>query len=139
MRTMRSAVSMGSSRPEQPMHVPSSSPGLHENGQPRTTTSEGSTPASARTAVDFAVPLLPRTSTPPMRGLTAFSSSARFIGSCATIALNGNRGSVVSGSIPCIIQNSIPGCARIPCSRKGCLTSDISVTRSAYSTSCVGA
>ena len=49
----------------------------------------GSSSASPRTAVDFAVPLGPRTSSPPTAGLTALTRSARFRRSCPTIAVNG--------------------------------------------------
>ena len=40
-------------------------------------------------AVDFAVPFSPRINTPPMRGLIAFNTSARFSRSWPTRALNG--------------------------------------------------
>ena len=57
--------------------------------QPATTSISGSNGASARTAVDFAVPRSPRTSTPPMRGSTAQASSASPSASCPTIAVKG--------------------------------------------------
>src|SRR3712207_7180811 len=41
--------------------------GSQEYGQPETTFMGGRRPASARTAVDFAVPFSPRTRTPPTR------------------------------------------------------------------------
>src|SRR5690606_14989469 len=41
--------------------------------------------------VDFAVPFSPRSSTPPIAGSTAASSSARRASSCPTMALNGKR------------------------------------------------
>ena len=46
--------------------------------------------ASARTAVDFAVPFSPWIKTPPSRGLTTFSTSAFFMSSCPIMAVNGN-------------------------------------------------
>ena len=63
--------------------------GSQENRQPGTTSTAGSTAASARTAVDFAVPFSPRTSTPPIAGDTALSTSASRRSSIPTIALNG--------------------------------------------------
>ena len=45
--------------------------------------------ASARTAVDFAVPFSPRISTPPISGRTAHNKSASRSRSWPTIALNG--------------------------------------------------
>ncbi|KAA3656893.1 MAG: hypothetical protein DWQ04_29705, partial [Chloroflexi bacterium] len=50
----------------------------------------GSKAASARDAVDFAVPRSPRIRTPPICGLTAFRINARIIFSCPTMAVNGN-------------------------------------------------
>src|SRR5579863_4749905 len=47
--------------------------------------------ARARTAVDFAVPRWPRMRTPPMFGLIALRTSAVFIASCPTSAVNGMR------------------------------------------------
>jgi hypothetical protein len=44
-----------------------------------TTSISGSSAASARAAVDFAVPRSPRISTPPIRELIALRTSARFI------------------------------------------------------------
>jgi hypothetical protein len=64
--------------------------GSHANGQSATTSISGSSSASARTAVDFAVPLGPLMSRPPIAGLTALSSSARLRRCCSTIAVNGN-------------------------------------------------
>jgi hypothetical protein len=64
--------------------------GEQENRQPATTSTGGSTAVSARTAVDFAVPFSPRTSTPPIAGETAFKISASRMSSIATTALNGN-------------------------------------------------
>ena len=49
----------------------------------------GSRLASARTAVDFAVPFSPRTSTPPTSGEMAFTSRASFRSSWPTMAENG--------------------------------------------------
>jgi len=46
----------------------------------------------ARAAVDFAVPRSPRIKTPPIRGLTAFNTSARRMRSWPTIAVNGYTG-----------------------------------------------
>jgi hypothetical protein len=45
--------------------------------------------ASARTAVDFAVPFSPRTSTPPTSGETAFRRRASFRSSWPTMAEKG--------------------------------------------------
>lgn len=50
--------------------------GSQENRHPSTVRTGGSSAASARTAVDLAVPFSPRTRTPPTAGETAFSSSA---------------------------------------------------------------
>ncbi len=44
----------------------------------------GSTAASPRTAVDFAVPFSPRTSTPPISALMVASTNASPIGSSAS-------------------------------------------------------
>src|SRR5690606_22452978 len=55
-----------------------------------TTRSPGIKSASARTAVDLAVPFSPRINTPPRLILTRLSSSPFFIISCPTIAANGN-------------------------------------------------
>jgi hypothetical protein len=49
----------------------------------------GSSAARPRTAVDLAVPFSPRTSTPPMAGDTALSSSASRISSAPSTAENG--------------------------------------------------
>ena len=64
--------------------------GEQENRQPATTSTGGSTAVSARTAVDFAVPFSPRTSTPPIAGEMALRISASRMSSIATTALNGN-------------------------------------------------
>src|SRR5262249_57231373 len=59
--------------------------------RPRATTpTSARTPARARTIVDFAVPSSPRTSTPPIAGDTALSTSPSRSSSIPTIALNGN-------------------------------------------------
>src|SRR5262249_24593326 len=71
-----------------------SSARVHAKGQPATTAMSGNRRASARTAVDFAVPLWPRISTPPITGLMAFSSSASLIDSCPAMAVNGNTARV---------------------------------------------
>ena len=49
----------------------------------------GSSAARARTAVDLAVPFSPRTSTPPIAGETALSSSASRMSAMPSTALNG--------------------------------------------------
>ena len=49
-------------------HAGSGAAGSQENRQPATTATGGSSAASARTAVDLAVPFSPRTSTPPTAG-----------------------------------------------------------------------
>ena len=53
-------------------HSGSGAAGSQANRHPSTTDTGGSSAASARTTVDFAVPFSPRTSTPPMAGETAF-------------------------------------------------------------------
>src|SRR5690349_16783915 len=63
--------------------------GSQEYGQPGTTGTGGSSAASARTIVDFAVPFSPRTRTPPTAGDTALSSSARRRSARPTTAENG--------------------------------------------------
>ena len=80
----------GSQREQRPWR----SSGLQLYAQPWTTVTSGSSDARERTAVDLAVPFLPRTNTPPILGFTAFSSSALFIATCPTIAVNGNRVSI---------------------------------------------
>jgi hypothetical protein len=67
----------------------SGSAGSHEKRHPSTTDSAGSSAASARTTVDFAVPFSPRTSTPPTDGETALTTSARRRSSRPTTAENG--------------------------------------------------
>src|SRR5262249_49075583 len=71
-----------------------SSDRAHAKGQPATTSISGNRRESARTAVDFAVPLWPRIRTPPIIGLMAFSSNASLIDSCPTMAVNGNTARV---------------------------------------------
>ena len=66
-----------------------SSPGANANAWPRATVTGGSSGASPRTAVDFAVPRSPRTSTPPTSGETALISSALDRLSWPTIAVSG--------------------------------------------------
>ena len=68
-------------------------PGLHLYWHPEMTSISGSNAANDRTAVDFAVPFLPRIRTPPILGFIVLSKRARFIASWPTIALNGNVGS----------------------------------------------
>jgi hypothetical protein len=63
--------------------------GSQPNGHPATTPISGSSSLSPRTAVDFPVPLGPRTSTPPTDGLIALSRSAWVSHVCPTIAANG--------------------------------------------------
>ncbi len=65
--------------------------GSQPKRQPWMTFCSGSSFAKARAAVDFAVPRSPMINTPPMRGSTAFKISARFIFSCPTMAVNGNK------------------------------------------------
>ena len=62
--------------------------------------------ASARTAVDLAVPFSPSISTPPMDGLIALSKRANFISSCPTIAVNGYNISLTSLRIEKFYFNS---------------------------------
>ena len=71
-------------------HCGSGAAGEHEKRQPATTSTGGRTAVSARTAVDFAVPFSPRTSTPPIAGEIALRMSASRMSSMATMALNGN-------------------------------------------------
>ena len=66
-----------------------SSPGANANGSPAAAVTGGSSGASARTAVDFAVPRSPRTSTPPTSGATALTSSASISASWPTMADSG--------------------------------------------------
>ncbi len=70
-------------------HAGSGAPGSHEKRHPATTATSGMRAASARTAVDFAVPFSPRTRTPPTAGLTALSSSPSRRSSCPTRAVKG--------------------------------------------------
>ncbi len=70
-------------------HCGSGAAGSQANRQPATTPMAGSSPASARTMVDLAVPFSPRTSTPPTCGETAFSSSASRRSSMPTTAVKG--------------------------------------------------
>src|SRR5207342_2866991 len=70
-------------------HAGSGPAGSHEYGQPGTTGTGGSSAASPRTMVDFAVPFSPRTRTPPMAGDTALSSSASFSSAIPTMPANG--------------------------------------------------
>jgi hypothetical protein len=63
--------------------------GSHANGQSATTWISGSSAASARAAVDLAVPRSPRISTPPMPLLMALRMRARFILSWPTMAVKG--------------------------------------------------
>ena len=49
-------------------------------------------PPKERTAVDLAVPFLPRISTPPILGLMALSMRARFMAVWPTMAVNGKWG-----------------------------------------------
>ncbi len=86
----------GGARPAAPPRAPGGrgrprrrTPGRTRTGSRPTTSSSGSSAASPRTAVDFAVPLGPSTSTPPIAGLTALSRSACFRRSCPTIAVKG--------------------------------------------------
>ena len=83
-RTVPTVASWGPST-----HAGSGACGSQENRQPVTTSTSGSTAARARTAVDLAVPFSPRTSTPPIAGDTALSTSARRRSSIPTMALNG--------------------------------------------------
>ncbi len=63
--------------------------GSDENRSPATTSIGGSTAASARTMVDFAVPFSPRTSTPPIDGEIVASTRARAMSSEPTTAVKG--------------------------------------------------
>jgi hypothetical protein len=89
MRRRRRSVGSASPQITRSEHVAQRSCGEHEKGQSATTSISGSSSASPRTAVDFPVPLVPLISTPPTRGLTAFSRSACLRRSCSTIAENG--------------------------------------------------
>ena len=62
--------------------------------------------ASARAAVDFAVPFSPRISMPPMPGSMASSSNANFMRSCPRIALKGKSGWRPGGDTVVIIPTS---------------------------------
>src|SRR5207248_7391130 len=87
-------------------HPGSGAAGSQEYGQPRTTGTGGSSAASPRTMVDFAVPFSPRTRTPPMAGDTALSSSANFRFAMPTMPANGYELSVVA------IESVLPGLPR---------------------------
>lgn len=63
--------------------------GSQEKRQPGTTSTCGISVASARTAVDFAVPFSPRTRTPPTCGETALRSRASWRSRMPTMAVNG--------------------------------------------------
>ena len=68
------------------------SPGANAKASPAAAATGGSSGARPRTAVDFAVPRSPRTSTPPTSGATALTSSASTSASWPTIALSGKAG-----------------------------------------------
>jgi hypothetical protein len=63
--------------------------GSLEKRSPATTSMGGSTAASARTIVDFAVPFSPRTSTPPMFGEIVVRTRASAMSSEPTTAEKG--------------------------------------------------
>src|SRR3990172_8197367 len=63
--------------------------GSQPKRQSATTFTSGNSAASARAAVDLAVPRSPRIRTPPMRGLTAFRTRARHMRSWPTMAVRG--------------------------------------------------
>ena len=69
----------------------------------------GSRAARERTAVDLAVPFLPRISTPPMRVLTALRINARFIAVWPTMAVKGKRGSAAALAGLVAIRRLLPG------------------------------
>ena len=91
-KTSEGSSSPDAARSRHSVHHVVGSSGLHLNRHLATTLTSGSSAASARAAVDLAVPRSPRIKTPPIRGLTAFSVSARRMRSCPTIAVNGNTG-----------------------------------------------
>ena len=64
-----SSASPAATRSRQSSHAGAA--GSHTNAQPATISISGSSSASARTAVDFAVPLGPLTNSPPTAGLTS--------------------------------------------------------------------
>ena len=86
------------------------SAGAQPKGHPATTSISGSKCARARTAVDFAVPLCPRISTPPIVGLMAFSRSASLMDSCPTMAVNGKT-TCVRITVLCGMVKSTWSCA----------------------------
>src|SRR5438270_1289438 len=93
-----------SARSRQSRQKVSGSSGRQPKWQPSTTCWSGSSRASARTAVDLAVPFSPRISTPPIAGLMALRTRASFMRSCPTIAVKGNeyrsRATATNGSEP---------------------------------------
>ncbi len=93
-------------------HCGSGAAGEHEKRQPATTSTGGRTAVSARTAVDFAVPFSPRTSTPPIAGEIALRMSASRMSSMATTALNGNWVTEPPGGCPSLQAGKESGAPR---------------------------
>ena len=79
-------------------NVPTSCSRLAASGRV-TNGASGSKAASARAAVDLAVPRGPLTSTPPMRGSIATSSKARCSSGWPTKAVNGNAKRVAASTV----------------------------------------
>ena len=88
-------------------HHAAGASGSSWNRQPLMQRRGGSRSASARTAVDFAVPFSPWINTPPSRGFTTLSTSACFIFSCPMMAVKGNVSCLFINSASCI--NSFSG------------------------------
>src|SRR5689334_6538283 len=74
--------------------------GAQANRHPATTSTGGSSAASARTIVDLAVPFSPRARTPPIAGETALSRSAVRSSARPTTAEKGYDGSAVVNEPP---------------------------------------
>ena len=87
-RTGRSSVGASAGIRPSGVSAPRSS-GAEEKRSPETTSMGGSTPVSARTMVDLAVPFSPRMRTPPTAGDTAVRMRASAMSSDPTTALNG--------------------------------------------------
>src|ERR1017187_2904134 len=88
-RGWRGSSSPAALRVLQSRHCCSPGSGGQPNWHPTTTSCSGTSRASARTAVDLAVPFSPRIRTPPIAGLMALRTSAWRMGSWPTMAVNG--------------------------------------------------
>mmetsp|Transcript_13424 Transcript_13424/g.48847 ORF Transcript_13424/g.48847 Transcript_13424/m.48847 type:complete len:234 (-) Transcript_13424:207-908(-) len=82
------------------------SSGSELNMSPLTVVMSGSKSDSERTTVDLPVPRSPVIKTPPMRGSTIFSNSARFISSWPAMRVNGKQSSSSSTSTVFTVASS---------------------------------